>query len=209
MQVLKIDPKNPDIDVLIRISEEIKSGKLVAYHTDTIYGLCTNPFDKEAVIKLYKLKERDLLKGLPILIDGIKTLNKIAFLDEKLIEILDRFWPGPLTLILPKKDVIEDYVTGKTKTIAVRQPFSLIANNLAKFLGGFVIGTSANKSGSIIPPTSAKQVIKEFGNKIDFILDGGKTQSSKPSTIIDCTKEHPIIIREGVISKNELKKFFN
>ncbi|MHA1408986.1 MAG: L-threonylcarbamoyladenylate synthase [Candidatus Odinarchaeia archaeon] len=207
MKIIKVDVMNPNPKILKEISQEIKNGKIVAYPTDTLYGLCTNPFDSSAVKRLFKVKQRKIEKGLPILVSDILALGKIAEVNRKAKDIIEIFWPGAITLILPKKKLLPDLVTGSSFTVAVRQPASQIAIRLARLTYGFIIGTSANISGSRIPPTTADQVVTELNDEIDIILDGGKTQTSKPSTIIDLTCSPPKIIREGKISVSQLREF--
>lgn len=207
MEIIKVNIREPDLDTLKKVSADIERGKLVAYPTDTLYGLCTNPFDEDAVRRLLSAKKRGVGKGLPILVDGLGCLKKIAYVDERVSTIVERFWPGALTLILNKRIYLSDTVTGSDKTVAVRMPACTLTLKLAGLCGGFIIGTSANISGSIDPPTTAERVVEELYGLVDIVLDGGKTPWSQPSTIIDVSGVKVRVAREGALPLNELRKF--
>jgi L-threonylcarbamoyladenylate synthase len=204
MKIIKIDQKNPKEKILKMVVKQIKLGKIIAYPTDTLYGLCTNPFNKDSIKKIFKIKKRDPKKGLPILIGETDFLNKLAFIDNKIEKFINKFWPGSLTLILKKKPFVPDSVTGGNKTIAIRQPNSKLARYMANLSYGFIIGTSANKSGSKNNPINTNVVLEELDEEIDYVLDGGETELKKSSTIIDFTGKKPQIMREGYIKVIEL-----
>ncbi len=202
MKIIKVDSVNPDLKVLREAADAIKKGCLVAYPTDTLYGLCTNPFSEEAVRRLFSAKRRSLEKGLPILVESVKILDRIAYVNPLAVKLVERFWPGALTLIVDKKKTIPDIVTGGD-SIAVRMPASKITLKLAGLCGGFLIGTSANISGSIKAPDRVEVVVEELGEAVDLILDGGRT-GGLPSTIVDVRKGVIKIIREGAIPASNL-----
>ncbi len=202
MKIIKVDSVNPDIKVLREAAEMIMNGFLVAYPTDTLYGLATNPFSEEAVRRLFSAKRRKPEKGLPILVEDVKVLNRIAYVNEIAVKLVEKFWPGALTIILDKKEIIPDIVTGGD-SVAVRMPASKITLKLAGLCGGFLIGTSANISGSTNQPNRVEVVVEELGGNVDLILDGGVT-GGLPSTIIDVREGGIKIIREGAIPASSL-----
>lgn len=192
-----MDSKNPDLAVLRTAAEEIMKGGLIAYPTDTLYGLATDLFSEEAVRRLFSAKRRSLGKGLPILVENFSVVERIAYVNRIAVKLAERFWPGALTMVLDKRECIPDTVTGGG-SVAVRMPACPAALRLAGLCGGLLIGTSANISGSSRMPDTASVVVEELGAVIDLILDGGRTGGA-PSTIIDVRGDFIKVIREGVI----------
>ncbi|MFB0560474.1 MAG: L-threonylcarbamoyladenylate synthase [Candidatus Lokiarchaeia archaeon] len=205
MRIIKIEPKNPNIEIIREAGNLLRKGKLVAYPTDTVYGLGTDTFNIMAVKNLLKVKKRDIELGLPILVSDEGVARRVAeFIPEA--DILSRkFWPGALTLVLKTRVKIPNVVTGNRDNIAIRLPFHKIPQLLAKCIDGILIGTSANISG-MPPALNAHQVQKQFGRDVDMILDGGESLCEIPSTIVDLTQKPPVILREGQISIQALKK---
>jgi len=197
MQILRATAEN----VLIA-SQIVRSGGLVIYPTDTLYGLGCDPLNVEAVKRVFKVKgERK--KPLPILASGIESVEKIAFLSERAKKIAARFWPGPLTLVVPKKHALPDLVTCNAASVGVRVPKHDVAIQLIRLSNGLLVGTSANKTGAK-PPRTAYEAAEQLGEEVDMILDGGPTTVGKPSTVVDLTSEKPKILREGPISLEEV-----
>ncbi|WEU39754.1 MAG: threonylcarbamoyl-AMP synthase [Candidatus Odinarchaeum yellowstonii] len=203
MKIVKVDSVNPDLEILREAAEAILRGCLVAYPTDTLYGLCTNPFSEDAVRRLFSAKRRSLGKGLPILVENLTALKRIAYVNQVAAKLIEKFWPGALTIIVDKRNVIPDIVTGGS-SVAVRMPDSKITLKLAGLCGGFLIGTSANISGSIKQPDHVEVVVEELGDAVDLILDGGKT-GGLPSTIVDVREGLIKVIREGAIPSSILR----
>jgi len=203
--LIKVNDKNLN-DVLKRAVEVLNNGGIVAFPTETFYGLGAR-FDKEVSLKrLYELKKRPEEKPMPLIIGERKLLSMIAEPVNETAELLmDKFWPGPLTLILPAIDGLSSYLTAGTGTVAIRIPGESFALYLAKEAGFPITATSANPSG--MPPAgTADAVIKYFGEKIDLIIDGGKTAGGLPSTIVDVTNKEIKILREGVIKRSALER---
>ncbi|MEM2110144.1 MAG: L-threonylcarbamoyladenylate synthase, partial [Candidatus Odinarchaeota archaeon] len=183
MKIIRVDSKNPDLTVLREAAEEIMNGGLVAYPTDTLYGLATDIFSEEAVERLFSAKRRSRGKGLPILVEDFSVLERVAYVNRIAVKLAERFWPGGLTMVLDKKECIPDIVTGG-ESVAVRMPACPAALRLAGLCGGLLIGTSANISGSSRMPDTVSVVVEELGGVVDLILDGGRT-GGEPSTVVD------------------------
>lgn len=182
----------------------IKKGGLVSFPTETVYGLGGNALDPIAVAKIFEAKARPSFDPLITHISELEMLDKIADIkDNKIFDIIERFWPGSLTLIVPKKDIIPDLVTSGLETMAVRMPDHQTALQLIKASTGAVAAPSANPFG-YLSPTTAKHVDEQLGNKIDMVLDGGTCRVGVESTVLDMTGERPIILRPGGISYEEL-----
>ena len=176
-----------------------KRGGVIAYPTETFYGLGVDPFNEAAVDKLFKLKGRDPDKPISILIKDKKMLFEIVEEIPSSAEILrKRFWPGPLTIIFKAKKTIPSVITGNTGKIGVRISCNLITQKLLEIIDSPITTTSANPSGKKSPLT-AGEVADYFGDKIDLIIDGGLLSGKLGSTIVDATEEKLKVIREGEI----------
>lgn len=182
----------------------IQEGKLVAFPTETVYGLGANALDPMAVAKIFEAKERPSFDPLIVHIANIDQLEKLTVSrDKRIYEIADRFWPGPLTLVLPKSDIVPDLVTSGLSTVGIRMPANEVAKQLINISNCPIAAPSANKFGRI-SPTTAAHVRKQLP-KIDFTLDGGKTTVGIESTIIRLTDKGFQILRNGVITKEDLE----
>ena len=205
-EVNKISPQRPEKDLIKKSAEIIKKGGLVAFPTETVYGLGANALDKNAVKKIFQAKKRPPDNPIIVHIADFKDLTKLAKKIPKEAKILaKKFWPGPLTLILFKKKIVPDEVTAKANTVAIRMPDNKIALALIKASGVPIAAPSANLAGRP-SPTTAQAVFEDLGDKIDLILDGGKTKFGIESTVIDLTVKPPLILRPGAISFEKLKK---
>ena len=185
----------------------LKSGGIVAFPTDTVYGLGSPAFDNTAIESIYTAKDRPIEKAIPILIGDLSDLNQIAVdIPDMALGFAARFWPGPLTCVVPKKQTLPSAVSA-TPTVAVRIPDHPDARTLLRAAGPMAV-TSANISGGASPST-AQEVYDQLKGRIPLILDGGKTQGGIPSTLVDCTGEKPVVLREGPISLSELMAALN
>jgi L-threonylcarbamoyladenylate synthase len=204
--MIKIDRENTG-QVLISAISILKNGGIIAYPTETFYGLGVR-FDLALSLQnLIAIKKRPTGKALPLIIGNRKLLGLIASsVNEKTIALMDRFWPGPLTIILPAQKNLPEYLTAGTDTAAVRIPGRSFALTLARAAGFPITATSANISG-MPAAQDAETVVKYFGDSIDLVIDGGKTPGGKPSTIADATGEDILLRREGAIEKEELYRF--
>jgi len=192
-------------DVLKKAVEVLNGGGIVAYPTETFYGLGVRFDIEDSLKKLYELKKRPEEKPIPLIIGSREMLSVITIsINNTASLLMDKFWPGPLTLLLKAKRGLSKYLTANTDRVAVRIPGESIALNLAKEAGIPITATSANLSG-MPPAKDAETVIRYFGNKIDMIIDGGETPGGQPSTIVDVTEGSVKILREGAISVSSLK----
>lgn len=183
----------------------LKNGGVIAFPTDTVYGLGADAFNLRAVERIYKIKNRPSHLPFPLLIADISQLNIVAQPACGIALLLARrFWPGGLTLVLPKAISLPSYLA-KGSTVAVRIPNHSICLSLIRGLGAPVIGTSANVSGNP-PALTADEVRQQLGDKVDLIIDGGRCSGSVESTIVDATGELPLILRQGIISPDEIEK---
>jgi L-threonylcarbamoyladenylate synthase len=188
-----------EIEQALRI---LKHGGIVAFPTDTVYGLGSLAFDNTAIESIYAAKDRPIEKAIPILMADLVDLEKIADdIPEMALRFASHFWPGPLTCIVPKKPILPPAVSA-TPTVAVRIPDHPDARALLRAAGPMAV-TSANISGQPSPST-AREVYDQLKGRIPLILDGGKTQGGVPSTLVDCTGHEPVILREGPISMSDL-----
>jgi L-threonylcarbamoyladenylate synthase len=185
----------PALDVL-------KNGGIVAFPTDTVYGVGALAFDNAAIESIYTAKDRPLEKAIPILIGDLKDLEVIGLnIPDMALRLAARFWPGPLTCIIPKQPSLPSAVSA-TQTVAVRIPNHPDALALLRAAGPMAV-TSANISGRQ-SPISVQEVYDQLNGRIPLILDGGNTPGGIPSTLVDCTGETPIIFREGPVTMENL-----
>jgi L-threonylcarbamoyladenylate synthase len=196
----------PDNDATRKLAAEIVlNGGLIAFKTDTFYGLGTDPLNRLAVERLRTIKGRDEGKPILLLIADIRDVHPLVSAKPPLFELLSKqFWPGPLTIVLPANVDLPDDVTAGTDSVGLRLPDDAQVRALVRACGGRLTATSANPSGRE-PATSAVQVQEYFSSGIDLIIDGGKVTATSPSTVVDITRDSPRIIREGVVSRTELE----
>lgn len=180
----------------------LKAGGLVAFPTDTVYGVGTLAFDGRAVESIYVAKDRPLEKAIPVLIGDVGDLEKVGMdVPEVAHRLAARFWPGPLTLLIPRHLDLPESVSA-TSTVGVRIPDHEIARALLRAAGPMAV-TSANLSGQQ-SPVSAQEVFEQLGGRIPLIVDGGSTPGGIPSTLVDCTAKELRILREGPLRLADL-----
>ena len=180
----------------------LRAGGLVAFPTDTVYGVGALAFDGKAVESIYSAKDRPVEKAIPVLISDLKDLDKVGTdIPEAAHKLAARFWPGPLTILVPKRSDLPVAVS-TTDTVGVRVPDHEVARALLRAAGPLAV-TSANISGGQSPVT-AQEVYEQLGGRIAFILDGGKTPGGVPSTLVDCTRPKLSVLRDGPITLEEL-----
>lgn len=204
-----VDGENPSSDKCVKVikkaSEIIKKGGLVAFPTETVYGLGANALDPVAVKKIYMAKGRPSDNPLIVHISDISELyNFVAEVSEKAKALIKEFWPGPLTLIFKKTDKIPFETSGGLNTVAVRFPENKTALLLIKKSGVPIAAPSANSSGKP-SPTRASHVIFDLNSKIDMIIDGGSAEFGLESTILDVSSEKPCLLRPGVVTKQMIE----
>jgi L-threonylcarbamoyladenylate synthase len=183
--------------------EVLQRGELVAFPTDTVYGVGALAFNAQAVESIYAAKDRPAEKAIPILIGDREDLEKVAgTIPDAARQLAARFWPGPLTILVPKRLDLPQAVSA-TATVGVRVPDHEVARALLRRAGPLAV-TSANISGSQSPVT-AEEVYEQLGGRISLIIDGGKTPGGIPSTLVDCTASELKVLREGPLSLAELR----
>jgi L-threonylcarbamoyladenylate synthase len=184
----------------------LKSGGIVAYPTDTVYGLGADPLNRRAVDKVYRVKKRPYNQALPLLLADKSDLTKVAsVIPEIAWKLAERFLPGGLTLVLKKSPWVPSNITAGGDTIAVRIPNHPIPIALIKALGNPIVGTSANISGRPSPVTAA-EVREQLGREVDLIIDGGRSPGGIESTVLDVSGKTPTLLREGAVPRKELEK---
>ena len=197
----KVDYNQIDENVIAKAGEILKQGGLVAFPTETVYGLGANALDEEAAMKTYAAKGRPSDNPLIVHIADVAALDEIVtHVPEKAKKVIDKFWPGPLTLIFEKKDIVPMGTTGGLDTVAVRMPVHEIALAVIRAAGGYVSAPSANTSGRP-SPTRASHVEEDLSGIIEMIIDGGSVEIGLESSILDVTVDPPMILRPGAITK--------
>lgn len=197
MTVLKATKSN-----IIVAAQVVRRGGLVVYPTETVYGLGCDPFNVEAVKRILKVKD-NRSKPLPVLVASIVDADKVAFVSPNGKRLAAKFWPGPLTLVFPKKPNFPDVVTLGLDSVGLRIPGNDVALHLIRLCGGLLIGSSANRTGEE-PPRAVQEISGELKEMVDVVLDGGAAAQGMPSTVADLTSEKPRILRDGPISLKEI-----
>ncbi len=213
-KVLKIDRDSSDKSVIGFAAELLRNGGLVAFPTETVYGIGANFLDKKAIKKLYEVKKRPLNKPFTVHISSLDTIAEMQCeISPPAERLIKEFWPGPLTVVLKctlstpgvEKRFQGFHPGGGKGTLGFRMPRNRIAKELISESGIPVAAPSANVSGEKAP-AEAGEILKKFDGKIDLILDSGKTQFSRESTIVDATKFPCKILREGAIPESEIRR---
>lgn len=203
--IKKIDRNKIDRQIMEQAGAILRRGGLVAFPTETVYGLGANALDEKAAAKTYAAKGRPSDNPLIVHIARMEDLPAIAEeVPEGVTELAENFWPGPLTLIFRKSDLVPSGTTGGHDTVAVRMPDDEIARELILAGGGYISAPSANTSGRP-SPTTAQHVAEDLSGKIEMILDGGSVEIGVESTILDMTVVPPMILRPGAITKQMLE----
>lgn len=204
--IKKVDENCIDEKIMEEAGELLKSGALVAFPTETVYGLGANALDEEAAAKIYAAKGRPSDNPLIVHIADMEHLPLITKeIPENAYRLAEKFWPGPLTMVLKKSDAVPYGTTGGLDTVAVRMPSDRIALEMIRCGGGYIAAPSANTSGRP-SPTLAEHVLEDMNGIIPLILDGGAVGIGIESTIVDLTEDVPTILRPGFISKEMLEK---
>ncbi|HIX59519.1 MAG TPA: threonylcarbamoyl-AMP synthase [Candidatus Blautia gallistercoris] len=204
-EIIKIQGLPEDEKKIARAGEILKKGGLVAFPTETVYGLGGNALDSQASRKIYAAKGRPSDNPLIVHIAHVEDMKKIAAEVPESAKILARhFWPGPLTMILPRGAAVPLETTGGLESVAIRMPSHPVARKLIEAGGGYIAAPSANTSGRP-SPTTAAHVEEDLGESIDMIVDGGQVGIGIESTIVDLTEEIPTILRPGYISLGDLQ----
>lgn len=201
-----LDEKNIDENILEQAGEIIRQGGLVAFPTETVYGLGANALDANAVKKIFEAKGRPQDNPLIVHISDIKEIDKLVkYISKAAKKFMNEFWPGPMTIILPKTDLIPDVTSAGLPSIGIRMPSNIIANHFIKSSQVPIAAPSANISGRP-SPTDVERCIEDLNGKVDYILGGGMCEFGVESTVIDCTVQPSCILRPGRITLEMLKK---
>lgn len=191
---------------LKKIGNIIKNGGIVVFPTETVYGIGTNALNEKSIKRLYEIKKRPLNKPISLLVNNIDMVNRIAKdITKKEYELMEKFFPGPFTIILNKKEIVPNILTANTDTVGIRMPDNEIARKLIEYAGVPIATTSANISGEI-SETNLKNIIEIFNNKVDYFIDGGESNIGIPSTIVKVTNDIPYILRKGSIKEEQIFK---
>ncbi len=203
-RILTVDPWNPEPDIIGKASELLLSGRLVAFPTETVYGLGANGLDPLAAARIFAAKGRPADNPLILHFYRLSGVEEVAFVPPQAKRLMELFWPGPLTLVLPSKGVVPAEVTAGLDSVAVRMPSHPVALALIERTGLPVAAPSANSSGRP-SPTDAQAVASDLGRGVDLILDGGKTSVGVESTVLDVTGERVVLLRPGGCSVEEIE----
>jgi len=204
-EVVRVNVKKPDNAIILKAANLIRNGEVIAFPTETVYGLGANALDTLSVSKIYRIKGRPPDNPLIVHIANMKTLRTLVTeIPPTANKIIKKFWPGPITLVLRKSKILPKITTGGLSTVAIRMPKNKIALELIKKSGYPIAAPSANVSGKP-SPTNASHVKEDLDGKIKLILDGGSTEIGIESTVIDMTSNIPVILRPGGISKESIE----
>ncbi len=204
-EVLPIDAEQPDPGAIARAAAVLRAGGLVAFPTETVYGLGANALDATAVGRIFAAKGRPAHNPLIVHVAAVGDAGRVAASwPESAARLAARFWPGPLTLVLPKRPEVPATVTAGGPTVAVRVPAHPIALALIRAAGAPVAAPSANRSG-YISPTRADHVLRGLDGRIDMVLDVGPVPGGIESTVLDLTSEPPRLLRPGLVSPAEIE----
>ncbi len=203
--VFTLDPAAPDAELIAEAARVLRGGGLVAFPTETIYGLGANALDPSAVARIFAAKGRPANNPLIVHVADFDAAREVTADWPTSAELLARhFWPGPLTLVLPKRDTVPDIVTARGPTVAVRVPAHAVAQALVRAVGLPIAAPSANRSTEL-SPTRAEHVLRGLAGRIDLLLDGGPTTGGLESTVLDLTASPPRLLRPGLIGPAELE----
>jgi len=202
--VIRIDPSNPSVEELKRAAEVARRGGLVAFPTETVYGLGTNAFDEGAVKRLFEVKRRPPDNPVSVLVSSVDQAKSLGYVNEMARKLMEEFFPGPITVVMKAKRDVPKIVTAGTGKVAVRMPDHPIALKIVEFAGVPLATPSANVSGRP-SPTKAEHVLQDFEGKIDLLVDGGETGIGIESTVVDVT-EKPKILRLGAIPVEDIEE---
>jgi L-threonylcarbamoyladenylate synthase len=202
--IVKVDPRRPDPAVIERAGEIIRRGGLVGFPTETVYGLAADVLNEEAARRVFDVKGRPVSNPLPVQVACVEEVYKLASeVPEVAARLMERFFPGPLTLVLNAAPSVSEIITAGTGKIGIRMPDHPVALALIEAAGSPIVAPSANTSGDP-SPTTADEVLAYFDGRIEMILDAGPSPIQVASTVVDVTQTPPRILRQGVITAKML-----
>ncbi len=206
--IIHIDPREPDLRDIERVVEFLRKGEVIAYPTETIYGLGADVFNRKAVKKIYDLKARDYGLPISILVADLEMLREcLDHVPDEALPLIRKFWPGPLTILFPASDKFPRSLVTNTGKVGIRISSNPIASAIVRCFGQPITTTSANRSG--FPPSlNVRHIQKYFGDRIPCIIDGGECEPSRGSTVVDISAETMRIIRDGAVPADEVIRCF-
>jgi L-threonylcarbamoyladenylate synthase len=194
-------------DAYEEICSILRSGGVIAFPTDTAYGLGADPFNEAAIDRIFQIKGRPDTKPILLVVSSIDMAESVAETDEVFYELAKQFWPGPLTMILRAAESVPSKLTAGTRTIGVRWPMARFAAKLVTEFGAPITATSANRSG--LPASiTAEEVRNQLDESVHALIDGGELPSRGGSTVLDLTTDTPAVLRDGPVSFDSLQRFF-
>lgn len=203
---IPIHPQTPEQEHISKAVEICLKGGIIAYPTETVYGLGGDPLRLDVIERIDQLKGRSSEKTFLLLVSSrIQWSTYVESIPSFAIPLIKKFWPGPLTLIFPASRILPFHLTGESGTIGLRESPDPICQALVTLLGKPLISTSANPSGKP-PARSAREVMEYFPQSLDLVLDGGERRAFQPSTILDVSKDQPVLLRTGPIDKIAIEK---
>jgi len=203
-KVLRVNPEKPESKVIREAVDIIRSGGVVIYPTDTVYGLGVDALNPEAVLRIFKIKNRFPNQPLPVAVSGLEMADRLAFIDEAAGKLMKAFWPGALTLVLVRKRLVPSMVVGGGASVGLRMPNHAVPLRIIQMSGLPLVATSANKHGAQ-NPLEAAEALRQIGDEVDLLLDGGRA-GGQPSTILDLTRKPPLIVRHGPVTREMIEK---
>ena len=198
-RVLAVDPVAPTRAALRTAADTLRAGGVVALPTETFYGLAVAALDAGSVRRIFELKGRPDSKPLLVLVDSVAMTETVAHVTPSARDLMTRYWPGALTLVMPARATVPSVVTAGTGTLGVRLSSHPVARGLVELLGEPVTAPSANSHGQA-SPTTADEVVAGLGDRVDLVLDGGATPGGPASTLLDLTRTPPVVLRVGAVS---------
>ena len=205
-RVFNVDPLQPETAAIRQAADVLRAGGLVAFPTETVYGLGANALDAEAVQKIFAAKERPAYDPVIVHVTALDELRRLVQTVPPEAQVLaDRFWPGPLTLVLPRSPVVPDAVTAGGETVAVRAPSHPVAHALIRTAGVPIAAPSANRFGQL-SPTRAEDVLADLEDRIDVVLNAGPTPVGVESTVLSLVDDVPTILRPGGLTREALER---
>jgi L-threonylcarbamoyladenylate synthase len=206
---LRVDPLHITADALMPAISALRSGGVVAFPTETFYGLAVDPRLTFAVKKLFALKRRPSDQPIPLIAASVRqVIEQVGTMTPLAGRLASRGWPGPLTLVIPASAELSEDVHLSTGRAAVRVPSGLIARALAEHAGHAITSTSANLSGEM-PALSPESVIASFSKGLDVLIDAGPTPGGMPSTVVDATGSDPVLVRAGAVPWDRVLEFLD
>ena len=205
-RIVAVDREAPDPAIVAEAAEVLRAGALVAFPTDTLYALAADPFRPGALERVFAAKGRDAAKVVSLLLaDAAMAPPLIAALLSAARTLIDRFWPGPLTIVLPASAGMPPALVPPGGGIGLRVPRDILARSILRTFGGPLVGTSANRAGGP-EPRDAGDVLSQVGSHLALLLDGGRTPAGIPSTVVDCTVRPPRLLRAGALPPEAIRE---